>query len=469
MKRNIVVFVSALMTVLTAVVAAGAVYSGLVGEEETYSPGEITEYAGALDVSSGVQGDTLTFTLSDGAAQINAVELSEKTSAVTSFEIYTDSGDMIYASDFIDGFRYCSFPAVTAGALKLKVTNSDGAFEIASFKPLRVYPRDTSDFSVMAYVTADSACRMGEEWRENAETVTRFNLIGNLFFDIEGNLLFDTYDGADDIPGTGEAIFELALKNLRALNPDAEIVATILGNRDLTGDGITDTQERHNHAMGIRNRANFAKNIVSFVEKYELDGIAFDYEYPSSVLSFSYYSRFITLLRENMPDKLITAAHSEWNMGIGRVGESTLDKLDAIELMSYDLFDSRGNHSTFYTAYSNIQGAVDKGADREKIDLGLPFYSRPINGDAYWGTYANIADKLEYRENTLTESYTTDDGVSNTLPNYYNGRQLIYDKTCYALDIGIGGVMIWHFACDSTDPEYSLTQTIARAIASRSI
>ena len=53
------------------------------------------------------------------------------------------------------------------------------------------------------------------------------------------------------------------------------------------------------------------------------------------------------------------------------------------------------------------------------------------------------------------------------LANYYNGRQMIYDKTSYAIDCGLGGVMIWHFGTDSFDPDLSLINEINAAITAR--
>ena len=138
--------------------------------------------------------------------------------------------------------------------------------------------------------------------------------------------------------------------------------------------------------------------------------------------------------------------------------------------MSYDMFDERGNHAAFYTsAYEVVDKLIDKGLDLKKFNLGVPYYSRPVNADPYWGNYYDVADKLSPFENSYVEAYTDINGVSHpALLNYYNGRQMIYDKTAYAMDAGLGGIMIWHFGTDSFDPELSLTNTIAKAIAARS-
>lgn len=42
----------------------------------------------------------------------------------------------------------------------------------------------------------------------------------------------------------------------------------------------------------------------------------------------------------------------------------------------------------------------------------------------------------------------------------YGIRVLVRDKTAFAADSGMGGVMIWHFGTDSFDPELSLINVI---------
>lgn len=461
MKKRFSVFVSVFMSLIFAVVVVVAA----TGSPKKDPAEKIVQPEGVLDMSSGREGDTLAFTFTRQAS-VNTVELKETTGVITRFEIGTFEGETVYVSDYIGEYRYCSFPAVTTKGLYLKITEAEDAFEIASMEVSFVTQTASDDFKVMAYVTADSACKMDDSWKENAKTVTQFNIIGCLFFDINGRILFDGYDEAGLTDG--EEVFERALANLKKLNPEAEIVATILGNRDLTGDGITESEDRYNKVIGNDgSRSAFINEIVEFAYGYDLDGVSFDYEYPHSLSSFVNYNAFLQELKQALGDKRLTAALSLWNIGLFNVNSDTLRVLDGVELMSYDSFDERGNHSTFLTAYNYVTQAIQRGADPKVLNLGLPYYSRPVNKDAYWGSYKHVADKLGYGDNLITETYVID-GETRTQPNYYNGRQTIYDKTCYALDSGIGGVMIWHFACDSTDPDLSLTAAVQRAIDSRS-
>ena len=101
--------------------------------------------------------------------------------------------------------------------------------------------------------------------------------------------------------------------------------------------------------------------------------------------------------------------------------------------------------------------------------MGLPFYSRPIDKAGYWGVYADVSQQLGVWGNSIVEDVNTGEGEIYQQKCYYNGRQMIYDKTCYAIDTGVGGVMIWHYSCDTTDSELSLYGAISEAVNSRAI
>ncbi len=48
-----------------------------------------------------------------------------------------------------------------------------------------------------------------------------------------------------------------------------------------------------------------------------------------------------------------------------------------------------------------------------------------------------------------------------TAPQYLNSAQMIADKTAFAIDAGLGGIMIWHMTCDLPyDNEFSLFKSI---------
>ena len=388
--------------------------------------------------------------------------LKEKGSNITSFRIYVDGSDKpVYGNDYVNGYRYCTFAAVETTKLRIEVLEADGNWKLTALEAYLIL-KDTSDFEVMSYINADTAYKMTQGQAELAAYVTQFNVFGCAYFDADGELVLVDYD-LDGNTVKGSEVLQGAIENVRKANPAATVVVTVLGNRDF-GDGMT-TTERHNSAMGEYSSV-LTGNLLALIDEYGFDGISFDYEYPEKKKDFETFSDYIASLDKALGDKLLTAAISEWNIGLNVYSAENLQPLDAIEVMAYDLFDERGNHSSFYSScYQTLKNLEKKDVDLSKVNLGLPFYSRPENKDSYWGSYNNIADKMSAYENAIKEDYVTMEGTERTaVLNYYNGRQLIYDKTRYAIDCGAGGVMIWHFGCDSEDSELSLLRQISAAI-----
>lgn len=410
---------------------------------------------------SGSAGDSAVFDFGK-TVLINTVVLKEKGSKITSFRIYADDKDEpIYGNDFIDGYRYCAFAPVELTTIRVEVLTAEGNWQIEDIEAYFIL-KNAEDFSVMSYIYADTAYTLTPQQAEIASYVTQFNIFGCTYFDADGNVVFADYE-IDGKQIQGEEVLRGAVENIRRVNPSASVVVTVLGNRDF-GDGMT-TVSRHNAAMG-KNASSLTDNLLDLINGYDLDGVSFDYEYPEKIKDFDIFADYIEQLDNALPQgKLLTAAISDWCIRTFGYSAKDLEPLDSIEIMAYDSFDDRGNHSTFYkSCYTILKDLDKKGVDLSKVNLGLPFYSRPVNGDSFWGSYNNVAETLSPYENTVTEAYIDLDGVAHpALANYYNGRQMIYDKTRYAIDCGAGGVMIWHFGCDSADKDLSLIMQIAAA------
>lgn len=415
---------------------------------------------------SGNAGDSAVFDFGKSVT-FNTLVLKEKGENITSFRIYADDSDVaFYGNDYIEGLRYCAFETVTASSIRIEVLTADGEWKLKKPEAYLV-SGSAEDFEIMAYISVDEAAALEGGKAEVAKKVTDFNLFNVVYFDKDGNLVFNELE-TDGGKISARGLLKTAVTAIKSLNPSATVVVMVLGNKDF-GDGMTVT-ERHNSAMGS-NSDRLKANLIAFVEEYGLDGVSFDYEYPESLKDYTVYKKFVKELKSALPEgKLLTAALAIWNIGVGKLTKKDLANFDSIEIMSYDMFDERGNHAAFYTsAYDVVDRLIGKGLDLKKINLGVPYYSRPVNADPFWGNYYDVADKLSPFENSYTEAYTDINGVSHPeLRNYYNGRQMIYDKTAFAMDAGLGGIMIWHFGTDSFDPELSLTNTIAKAIAERS-
>lgn len=414
--------------------------------------------------TKGGRGDSVTFEM-QSEKTFNSVVLKEKGDKITDYELYVD-GKMIYKSDFIGKYKYCSFPAVTAKSITLKVVGCDGSWNVTDFEAYNITKTAKEDFEVMSYLIVDRALKLTEDQTALMKYTTQFNLFGSVYYDKEGHLHFQDFliDGKS-VPG--RTALAQAIEIVHKYNPSAKIVYTVLGNLDVNGDGLN-VEKRSDQAMG-KHYDTLIKECIDVMQEFGLDGIAFDYESPHNPISHGIYGKFLERLKKAMPQgKTLSAAFGLWHLTV--VGCFPFDKLkyvDSIEFMAYDGFDERGNHAAFYTMCADaIDQLQRKGINMSKVHWGLPFYSRPSDQAEYWGDYVSAAQKLGVWGNSFTEEITVN-GKTYEETLYYNGRQMIYDKTCYAMDMGLGGVMIWHFTCDTTNEELSLYGAINEAIISR--
>ena len=436
---------------------------------------------GEFSSSGGKQGDSAVYSFGREIT-FNALVLKEKGSKITKFRVYADdSTEPFYGSDFVEGYHYGSFEPVTASSVRIEVEESDGGWKL---KGLEAYDigGTAENFRVMGYVTAQSVYAGGSLRKEGADynlnKATEVNYISGVYFDSKGDLYYRLEDGDKVTNDEGASIVPAGLNYLKsAVGNDVKVVVTVLGNiNEGTGENYT-TEERHNLAMTGAAAENLTKNLLALIEHYDLDGISFDYEYPSQSKSFEVFTDYLKALDKALPEgKLLTAAISEWQIGTATFVPENLNVLDSIEVMAYDMFDDRGNHSSFYNScFKLLQSLEKKGIDLAKINLGLPFYSRPSDGDNFWGDYGAAAESMDRWDNgtDFFGTYTDLDGNKGSEYNYLNGVGITYDKTCYAIDCGAGGVMIWHVGTDyiSSDAakaeEYSLMGAIEKAILSR--
>lgn len=303
-------------------------------------------------------------------------------------------------------------------------------------------PVDVKDFRVTAYVTADSVQNLDAFKSGHIDEVTDIIYIGASDFDENGEIILkDT--------------FATGLKNLR----------TIIGDRDvnlycsITGPGSTSdsddwyeqmASQAEHHKVAFES-GNLEKNILDFVKENDFDGIYFDYEYCIKNKYWKDYNKFIVSLDEVLGDDYkIGMALSGWDLGQNKAAR---EATDFVELMSYDLWEDDGTHASMELAKSDIKAAKKAGYDLSKIDLGLPFYARPTDHGGYWYDYCGWYDKIDEK------GFVDDEETGLTFS--FNTYDVIKEKTSYAMEQGCGGVMIWHWACDT---EYGNEKSLFKAI-----
>lgn len=199
----------------------------------------------------------------------------------------------------------------------------------------------------------------------------------------------------------------------------------------------------------------FEENIKAFLEKYGLDGVSFNYEFPLTAQREIEFSDFLVSLDKTLGDDyLISAAVSHgW---CRNTTPEAIEALDMVELMDYDLFDRIGEHSTVGIGKFCVEEMLKTGFKKEQIDLGLAFYARPTDQSPHWYDYIDYYDQLDF----FGYYEDKENGVTAT----FNTPLDIYLKTRWCVRNNIGGVFAWHYSCDvPADNSASLMNQVVRA------
>lgn len=404
---------------------------------------------------------------------VNTVILRENGTSCCGFSVEAKIDGkfrQIYAQDDkIGEYRYCAFPEVETTALRVTVRQAETRFTLTSVEAYCVPKKAASDFRVTAYLTAETAYDTNA-LRARAGSlgcITDVIFFGAVRFSADGTLYYPDLEAEDGTKADGKTVFQTALQNLREAVGDrgVRIHCNFLG----PDAGMADERcEQHNLAFG-KNRNTLIAAILQLIETNGFDGIFFDYEYPRRLKDWLTFSRFLAALKKKINGRFVLgAAVPVWK----NLWEALLARpLDVAEIMGYDAFDADGHHAAFTATASRLVANYQSlGFARRRLDLGMPFYARPTDGGLYWYAYSEEA-------HTLGTSCNIAQGALANFPEtqgaqsparYYNGWQTVYDKTAYAIDADLGGVMVWHYGYDlPCEDELSLFGAIRQALADR--
>lgn len=196
-------------------------------------------------------------------------------------------------------------------------------------------------------------------------------------------------------------------------------------------------------AANPESRAAFVRNLTAFVDEYQLDGVDMDWEYPDPGESSQNFLALITELRAALPGKLLTTAVVAYGdeYGLG-VPAETFELFDFVNIMTY----AGSDHGTMEQFHKGLEYWSGRGLEKEKIVLGVPFYSEP--GGISFAKLTNH-DPASAR----LDSFEYIDALQ-----HYNGIPTIQAKTEIAMKES-GGIMFWALDHDAQG-ELSLVDAI---------
>jgi GH18 family chitinase len=285
-----------------------------------------------------------------------------------------------------------------------------------------------ADFIVLGYLYTHSVAEV-ERLRFDKLTHVNYSFVNT---DGEGNL---TQPDADVL----RALVRLA-------KPAGVKVGLAVGGWN---DGITTPFETM--AADPVARARFVTGLGEMVDRFGLDGIDMDWEYPNRNSA----ADFLSLMRElhshlKPRGKYLSCAviamddeHGRWIKG------EIFPLIDMLNIMAYDWkYNDNGGqqHSSYADAERSLDYWLRRGCPKEKAVLGVPFYGR--------------MPAVTYKELIAREPSAAQRDSLGTI--FYNGQPTMRRKTELAWRRG-GGIMFWELSQDTSD-DTSLLGAIDAAV-----
>lgn len=255
-----------------------------------------------------------------------------------------------------------------------------------------------------------------------------------------------------------------------------------------------------NMCLTSESRGKFIGSAVRFIQKYNLDGIDIDWEYPGLPGSGNVHRpedrrNFTDLLGElrmaldslgmkNGRHYLITIAAGAFENYLKHTDlAEDVHYLDFINLMTYEMSSPAGDSLTGHNAplFANprdprsnsddkaVEEFIAAGVPPSKIVLGVPFYGHAwhVDSTAFNGLYepgGPTRNPINASYNNLVSNYINKNGYvrywdstscvpylfnkSDSIFISYDDPQSLRDKCLFLQARGLRGVMFWSFKSD---------------------
>ena len=344
---------------------------------------------------------------------------------------------------------------------------------------------------IIAYVfPQDAVIQPGEI---AAKKLTRINYA---FANVQNGKIVDGF------PTTAANLATLVA--LKQENPSLTVLASVGGW--LWSGNFSDA------ALTKQSRAVFIKSVIAFIEKYKIDGLDVDWEYPALTGAGNRFrpedkQNYTLLLKElreqfNQEEKRL---HRRLYLSIaaGALTEflqntemrKVQQYVDTVNLMAYDYYEPdsdaiTGHHAPLFTnpadpkhisADRSVREYEQDGVPAAKIVLGVPFYGH------VWGQVPDVNHGLFQPGKPVPDVFAKYSEISNSMlhsgftrywdetasvPYLYDPQKQIFvsyedqeslaRKCRYVLDHRLGGVMFWEYYAD---PSGTLLDAVDAALS----
>ena len=301
------------------------------------------------------------------------------------------------------------------------------------------------------------------------------------------------------------------LQSLKTENPSLTLLVSVGGW--LWSTNFSDI------SLTAASRTVFIQSVMEFLEKYNLDGLDIDWEYPGMPGAGHPFrpedkQNFTLLLKELRTRFTAETAKTHKRLYLTFAAGASGDFLehtemakaqqyvDTVNLMSYDYYEASsdpisGNHAPLFTdpadpkkvsAAESVAAFEKAGVPAAKIVLGMPFYGRAWSqvADVNHGLFqpGKPAANINARYSALAQSmldasqnsgYVRYWDEKSSVPYLYNAQQQIFityedpqsiaAKCQFVLSHKLGGVMFWEY---SNDPSGTLLRAIDDSLHTQS-
>jgi chitinase len=351
--------------------------------------------------------------------------------------------------------------------------------------PLRAAPSPDPPKQIIAYIfPRDRVIAPGEV---TARKLTRINYA---FANLKNDVIVEGF--------THDAENFAALNSLKHDNPHLTVLVSV--------GGWTWSGNFSDMALTKKSRNLFIESAVKFVQKYNLDGLDIDWEYPGMAGNNNRFrpddkQNYTLLLKELRKrfdrEEKILGRHLVTSIATGAstgfLEHTEMAKVqryvDTINLMSYDYYvpawdKTTGHHSPLFTnpadpkkisADRSVHEYESAGVPASKIILGVPFYGKS------WANVSSVSNGLFQIGTEAPATYLPYSSLANLQNNgyvrywdasasasflynrdaqvfiSYEDPEALADKCKYVLDQKLAGIMFWEY---SNDPAGVLLQSI---------
>jgi chitinase len=293
------------------------------------------------------------------------------------------------------------------------------------------------------------------------------------------------------------------LTGLRKQNPGFTVLVSVGGW--LWSTSFSDI------SLTAETRKTFIRSVMEFLERYDLDGLDIDWEYPGMVGAGhpfrSVDGRNFTLLLKELRNRFDEEAQKSGRRLYLTIAAGASDDylahtemknvqryVDTVNLMAYDYVEPgsdplTGNHAPLFTnpadtrnysADASVKAFEQAGVPAEKILLGVPFYGH------VWGEVSDRNHGLMQPGKAVPSAYAPYSAITGTMINQgyvrywdpvasvpylynaekhifvsYEDRESLAAKCRYVVTQKLGGVMFWDY---SGDPSGALLGVINESL-----